>query len=162
MRISWKLWALSPEKCSEYTYTHNTQYALLYPDLGVQRPPVQFHRPQKRKGKENVYQKTRIELSIQLSMEFVFHLCCQRYKFNGLYTSQFLIEEHIVGFRRYILGGICQVNKSLINYYMNNVFNGSFAKVQNYFSHGHFYIVPWINPEDILTKEQFLWAVTPT
>lgn len=35
---------------------------------------------------------------------------------------------------------------------MDNVFNSSFADMQNYFSHGHFYIVPLINSEDILIK----------
>lgn len=40
----------------------------------------------------------------------------------------------------------------IIKYSMKIVFNSSFAKVQNYFSHSHFYIGPLINLEDVLIK----------
>ena len=40
----------------------------------------------------------------------------------------------------------------IINYSMKTVFNNSFAKGQNYFSHSHFYTGPLINLEDVLIK----------
>lgn len=89
----------------------HTQHTLLRTNSGVRRPPILFHRPPHRKGKENVYQETRIKLSVKLSIEFSSNFFSQSKRENSMgCTSQCLMEKHTPGFqethfRRNLSGG---------------------------------------------------------